>query len=91
MSQLTLPELVEIMRECAGEDESAGAGGRDIGDADLEDLGYDSLALMEAAARVKRQFKAELSEEALAEIHTLNQFVAAVNDTLDPAAAPTTT
>jgi act minimal PKS acyl carrier protein len=87
MSQLTLPELVEIMRECAGEDESAGAGGGDIGDADLEDLGYDSLALMEAAARVKRQFKAE----ALAEIHTLNQFVAAVNDTLDPAAAPTTT
>ncbi|QEU96245.1 acyl carrier protein [Streptomyces kanamyceticus] len=87
MSELTLPELVDIMRECAGEEEAVTAAGADVGDVELENLGYDSLALMEAAGRVKRQYKAELTDDALAEIRTLNQFVAAVNDTLASAGA----
>ncbi|MFD7229170.1 acyl carrier protein [Streptomyces sp. NPDC059881] len=87
MSELTLPVLIDIMRECAGEDEAVTAEGGDIGDVELENLGYDSLALMEAAGRVKRQFNAELSDVVFAEIRTLNQFVAAVNDTLASAGA----
>ncbi|MFI6026224.1 acyl carrier protein [Amycolatopsis magusensis] len=80
MSELTLPELVVIMRECAGEEESADLDG-DIGDVDIESLGYDSLALMEAAATVKRTYQVQLSDDALAEVRTLNQFVTAVNRT----------
>ncbi|MFJ4907034.1 acyl carrier protein [Streptomyces sp. NPDC093249] len=85
MSELTLPVLIDIMRECAGEDEAVAAEGGDVGDVELEYLGYDSLALMEAASRVKREFGAELPDDALAEIRTLNQFVTAVNETLAPA------
>lgn len=87
MSELTLPVLIDIMRECAGEDEEVAAEGEGIGDIELERLGYDSLAMMEAAGRVKRQFHAELSDSALADIRTLNQFVAAVNATLASAGA----
>ncbi|MEU6024210.1 phosphopantetheine-binding protein [Micromonospora sp. NPDC048871] len=77
MSELTLSEMIEIMRECAGEEASVDVGD-DIGDVDLQLLGYDSLALMEAAAIVKRTYRVELSDDALSEVRTLNQFVAAV-------------
>ncbi|ASR34898.1 hypothetical protein BAY61_07800 [Prauserella marina] len=78
MSELTLSELVTIMRKCAGEEESVDDGG-DIGNVLLESLGYDSLALMEAAATVKRAYRVQLPDDALAEVRTLNQFVTAVN------------
>ncbi|MFV2104716.1 acyl carrier protein [Micromonospora sp. LOL_024] len=78
MSELTLPEMVEIMRECAGEEAAVEVDGN-IGDVDLQILGYDSLALMEAAAMVKRTYRVELSDDALSEVRTLNQFVNAVH------------
>ncbi|MEU5400844.1 acyl carrier protein [Streptomyces sp. NPDC005963] len=86
-SELTLPELTDIMRECAGEDEALTSHEGDIGEVELEFLGYDSLALMEAASRVKRQYGVELSDDGLAQIRTLNQFVTAVNERLASAAA----
>jgi act minimal PKS acyl carrier protein len=87
VSELTLSHLVDILRECAGEDEAVTAEGGDIGDVELEYLGYDSLAVMEAASRVKREYGVELPDDTLAEIRTLNRFVAAVNEILASAAA----
>ncbi|MGW6603253.1 acyl carrier protein [Streptomyces sp. NPDC055036] len=86
MSELTLTEMARIMRECAGEDETVDLAEEALGDADLGDLGYDSLALLEATGRVQREFGVALPEDALAGIHTLNQFVAVVNARLAPAA-----
>ncbi|MFJ4823160.1 acyl carrier protein [Streptomyces bacillaris] len=87
MTELTLTELTDILRECAGEDEALTDYEGDVGEAELESLGYDSLALMEAASRVKRQYGVELSDGGLAEIRTLHQFVTAVNEHLASAAA----
>lgn len=80
MSELTVDALVTIMRECAGEEEPAGAIEGDIGDVAFEILGYDSLALMEGAAAVKRTYQVTLPDDVLVRVRTLNEFVAAVND-----------
>ena len=58
MRQMTLHDLQDIMRECAGEDESAQSL-EQAPDEDFIDLGYDSLALLETQARVKREYGVE--------------------------------
>jgi minimal PKS acyl carrier protein len=51
----TLDDLREIMRACAGVDESVDLES-DIGDITFEDLGYDSLAVLETAAKVQNKW-----------------------------------
>ncbi|EDY42530.1 acyl carrier protein [Streptomyces sp. SPB074] len=78
MSVFALDDLFTIMRECAGEEESAeltAAAARQ----EFTELGYDSLALLEALSRVERAYHVELPEETLAEALTPAAFVAAVN------------
>ncbi|MFC7330965.1 acyl carrier protein [Marinactinospora rubrisoli] len=74
----TLDDLTRILRECAGEDETVDLAGN-IAEADFEQLGYDSLALMEAASRVSRQYDVALPEDDLADVHTPSAFVQLVN------------
>ncbi|MFC9975261.1 acyl carrier protein [Spirillospora sp. NPDC050679] len=78
MTRFTLDELIQIMRECAGEDEALPLDAS-AADTDFDALGYDSLALMEAASRVEREYGLVLPEEDLADIRTPAQFVAFVN------------
>ncbi len=78
MTELTLEDLIKIMRECAGEDEAVDLDG-EISDVDFDQLGYDSLALMEASSRVSRDYGVVLPEEDLTDIRTPGQFVALVN------------
>ena len=78
MSHFTLDDLLRIMRECAGEDDAV-ALSADAADVPFTDLGYDSLALMETASRVEREYEVSIPEEALAEIETPAAFVALVN------------
>lgn len=80
-TELTVDDLIQIMRECAGEDEAVDLGGK-IADADFDDLGYDSLALMETLSRVERRFSISLPEENLEEIRTPEAFVTFVNERL---------
>lgn len=84
MHRLTMPELRQILRECAGESDTVSeVDDTDVGDIDVDELGYDSLALMEAASRVGRRYGAEIPEEELAEIRTLNAFVDSANRLLE--------
>ena len=46
ITSFTLDDLKDIMRTCAGVDESVDLGS-DIGDRAFEDLGYDSLAVLQ--------------------------------------------
>ncbi|WUH98282.1 acyl carrier protein [Spirillospora sp. NBC_00431] len=86
MSQLTLPDLVQILRECAGESDAVSVADQSgIGDMDVDALGYDSLALMEAAARVSRRFGIDVPEDEMADIRTLNEFVTIVNRLMEAA------
>lgn len=62
---LTLADLTRILRECAGHDERMDLG-EGILDLPFIDLGYDSLALLEAACRIEREFGIELSDDLVA-------------------------
>lgn len=77
MPELTIERLRQIMRECAGEDESVTIDG-DIHDIPFPDLGYDSLAIMETAAKVEREFGLSLPDD-MAETPTPRAFLEAVN------------
>jgi act minimal PKS acyl carrier protein len=81
MQQMTLRDLQDIMRECAGEDESAESL-EQAPDEAFADLGYDSLALLETQARVKRDYSVEFSEDDLADITTPREFVEFFNSLL---------
>ncbi|MFC9585300.1 phosphopantetheine-binding protein [Streptomyces yangpuensis] len=81
MSELTLPVLVEIFRECAGEPVGAGLDGDDVGDVELSVLGYDSLALLEAISQVERRYSIGMPD-AETRIKTLNQFLDQANEQL---------
>jgi minimal PKS acyl carrier protein len=81
MRQMTLHDLQDIMRECAGEDESAESLEQAPDEAFI-DLGYDSLALLETQARVKREYGVTFSEDDLADITTPREFVEFFNSLL---------
>ncbi|MFF7651760.1 acyl carrier protein [Streptomyces sp. NPDC007983] len=81
MATFTQSDLVRLLREAAGEDESISLDG-DIVETSFADLGYDSLALLELASRVEGEFGVSPREEALAEAETPRQFVALVNELL---------
>jgi act minimal PKS acyl carrier protein len=66
---MTIDDLRKILIECAGEDESVGLHG-DILDIPFTELGYDSLALMETASRIKREFGVEIADEDIAVVDT---------------------
>jgi act minimal PKS acyl carrier protein len=62
MKEFTLDDLREIMRQSAGEDESIKVDGAVL-DVTFQDLGYDSLALMETTSRVERALSVKLPED----------------------------
>ncbi|TDC74462.1 acyl carrier protein [Streptomyces hainanensis] len=80
-ARMTLDDLRRVLLEAAGADEGMDLGG-DITDTPFDDLGYDSLALMEAGSRLQREFGVSLSDESLAEATTPRALIDLVNDRL---------
>ncbi|MEU1056504.1 acyl carrier protein [Streptomyces sp. NPDC005876] len=74
---MTIDDLRRILTECAGTDESVNLDG-DILDTSFTDLGYDSLALMETASRIKEEFGVEISDEEIAVVETPRVLLQAV-------------
>jgi minimal PKS acyl carrier protein len=66
---MTIDDLRRILTECAGEDESVHLHG-DILDTPFNELGYDSLALMETASRIKHEFGVAIADEDIAVVET---------------------
>ena len=83
---LTVDQVRRILREVAGEDETAGLDG-DIGAVPFADLGYDSLALLELAGRVEREHRVRLADDTVVQAHTPDEFVALVNRAVSQAQA----
>ncbi|MFB7086472.1 acyl carrier protein [Streptomyces sp. NPDC056296] len=81
MSELTLPVLVEIFRQCAGEAEGIDLQSEDVGEVELNALGYDSLALLEAISQVERKYSIGMPD-AESRIRTLNEFLDQANEQL---------
>ncbi|ALO07950.1 Acyl carrier protein [Streptomyces venezuelae] len=69
---------MQILRECAGEEEGVDLGG-DILDTPFVELGYDSLALLQATGRIERDFGVALPDDVVAEAETPALLLGLVN------------
>lgn len=80
MTELSLPLLADMLRKAAGEGEGEAADlSGDIIDVPFADIGYDSLALLELAGMVEREFSISLSDDTVAEATTPRLFLDVVN------------
>ena len=79
MSQLTISELIDLLRECAG-DTSRLRG--DILDVAFDDLEYDSLAILQITGRIEREYAVTLDEDAVSEAETPREYLDLVNGAL---------
>jgi act minimal PKS acyl carrier protein len=66
---MTVDDIRRILTDCAGEDETMGLRG-EILDVAFADLGYDSLALLEMAARIDQEFGVSIPDEQIVGLHT---------------------
>lgn len=82
MTTFTFPDLVRILKESAGADESVTPIDESQLDAPFESLGYDSLAMLELAARVQREFVVPIPDDSLEHMTTPRATVAYVNERL---------
>lgn len=80
MSQttVTVDDLREILRSCAGVDEQTSLDG-DILDTEFADLGYDSLAVLEASSHLQRRYGVQLDDDTVTSATTPRALLAAVN------------
>lgn len=81
MGAFTLEDLRKALRAAAGEDESVDLDG-DILQVEFGDLGYDSLAVLEAVSHIERGFGVKLPEEEVGDKHTPAEFIDFVNSAL---------
>lgn len=74
----TIEDLKRILREGAGAEEGVDLDA-DILDAQFDELGYDSLALLETAARIMREYRVPLDDDAATMARTPRELLALVN------------
>ncbi len=77
----TIDDLKRILLEGAGAAENVDLE-TDILDKEFEDLGYDSLALLETSSRIERTYGITISDTILADATTPRALVGAVNEHL---------
>ncbi|NLU68564.1 acyl carrier protein [Streptomyces sp. HNM0574] len=80
-TEFTVEDLKRILLQGAGAAEGVDLDG-DILDTDFEDLGYESLALLETGSRIERELGISLDETELSEARTPRQLIALVNGSL---------
>ena len=78
---MTIDDLCVLLTECAGEPES-GAFPADATDVPFEDLGYDSLALIETTTRIAAVYGVRIPDDEISELRTPRDLLRRVNDTL---------
>jgi act minimal PKS acyl carrier protein len=82
MSRLTINDLRRIMKECAGEDEGTDLSEQSL-EARFEELGYDSLALLETGSAIEREYGIKLPEDTALDARlTPRELLAMVNEVL---------
>jgi minimal PKS acyl carrier protein len=74
---MTIDDLRTILVACAGESDGVLDG--DIRNVDFDELGYDSLALMETAARIRSDFGVTIPDERIADLRTPGEILDLVN------------
>jgi act minimal PKS acyl carrier protein len=76
--EFTLEDLRQVLRRSAGAEEGVDLDG-DILDTRFEDLGYDSLALLETESNIKREYGIQLEDDTLTAAPTPRELLTAVN------------
>jgi len=75
----TETDFFRILREAAGVDEQVDLAGQDVTDIPLKELGYDSLAVLEFAARAERAYDIAIPDSDLENEMSPGQIVAYIN------------
>jgi act minimal PKS acyl carrier protein len=70
----SIDDLRKVLVTCAGEADNGALRG-DFADTDFEELGYDSLALMETAARIERDYGVRITDSEVAAARTPHDMV----------------
>ncbi|MFC3997687.1 acyl carrier protein [Nocardiopsis sediminis] len=78
MAEFTMDDFRRVTRAAVGVDDSVDLDG-DIAATPFGDLGYDSLAVLEIANKVEKEFRVAIPEEAVGELETPREFVDYVN------------
>jgi minimal PKS acyl carrier protein len=73
-TSFSLDDLRVVMRTSAGVDDSVDLSS-DIGDITFTDLGYDSLAVLQMAARIGNEYGVNIPDDAVAELPTPQSLV----------------
>jgi minimal PKS acyl carrier protein len=76
---MSIDELRAILTACAGGDETVAFHG-DISDVSMEELGYDSLALIETAARLKLDHGVAIPDELITDVRTPGELLNLINE-----------
>ncbi|MGW8970474.1 acyl carrier protein [Streptomyces platensis] len=79
MATLTAADLRRVLVECSGDSETPGL---DEGflTASFEQLGFDSLALLETAARLKQEFLIDLPDDEVHRVETPEELLSLVQE-----------
>ncbi|RFU83711.1 acyl carrier protein [Streptomyces triticagri] len=81
MSSISFDDLKAIMSRCIGE-----LDGKEITEADLAtpftDIGYDSLAVLEIASQLQREYSLQIPDEAIEEMDSPKAVIDYVNANL---------
>ncbi|WUH94333.1 acyl carrier protein [Streptomyces sp. NBC_00433] len=83
---ITVTEIWRIIIASAGAPE-AGVGEVDFADISFDELGYESLALMETASAIEREFSVSVPDELLFEARTPRELAELVRSAKEAAAA----
>lgn len=81
---MTIEDLRRVLAACAGETDNTPLD-ENILDWDFDDLGYDSLAQMETAARIAKEYGVHIPDERITELRTPRQLLDFVNGDLTAA------
>ncbi|MEU4349612.1 acyl carrier protein [Streptomyces sp. NPDC023838] len=81
MNDFTLDHLKRFMRECSGGEDPAGPDADVLGE-NFTELGFDSLALLQMASLIEREFGVALPDEGLHKLDTPQKLIDLVNEQL---------
>ena len=80
-TQLTLGDLRDLLDECAGADEDVDLSG-DIADVPFEDLGYDSLGILNTVGRIETRYSVKISDDVVTAAKTPRLMLERINEAL---------
>ena len=86
MSTFTVDDLRRVMRSAVGVDDTVDLDG-DILDVEFTELGYDSLAVLEIASKIEKEFPARLPDEVVGDLRSPRQLIEYVDGQLTGAAS----